>query len=170
MFPTFPTIRPERPQDVEGIRTVHAAAFPTDVESRLVDALREAGQLCISLIAEVSDQIVGHIVLSPVTVDGRHREGLGLAPVAVLPSHQRRGIGSALIVEGLHIARELGYGFVVVLGHPEYYPRFGFRRASELGLGNEYGAEEAFMVVELVPRSLPAGGLVRYVAEFGRFT
>ena len=165
----MPTIRPERLQDAAAVFAVHAAAFPTDVEARLVDALRDAGQFRISLVAEESDQIVGHVLFSPVTVDGSRREGLDLAPVAVLPSHQRRGIGSALIVEALNIARAQGYGFVVVLGHPEYYPRFGFRRASDLDLTNEYGAEEAFMVVELIPGSLTSGGLVRYAVEFRRF-
>jgi putative acetyltransferase len=168
----MPTIRPERPEDSGAIHAVHVAAFPTEAEARLVDALRAAGHASISLVAEDSGQIVGHIVFSPVRVDGSSsiREGLGLAPVAVRPSHQRRGIGSALIIEGLSACRQDGYGFVVLLGHPEYYPRFGFRRGSEFGLGNEYGADDAFMVLELVPGSLPTGGLVKYGPEFGAWS
>ncbi|HUE73876.1 MAG TPA: N-acetyltransferase [Pirellulaceae bacterium] len=166
------TIRPECSDDAAAIHAVHVAAFPAEDVARLVDALRAAGHARISLVAEIEGQIVGHVVFSPVTVDGSSsgREGPGLAPVAVLPGHQRRGIGSALIREGLAISRQHGYGFVVLLGHPEYYPRFGFRRGSDFGLANEYGADEAFMVLELVPGSLPPGGLVRYGPEFGQWS
>ncbi len=166
------TIRPERPGDAAAIHAVHAAAFSTDDEARLVDALREAGHARISLAAEEDGRIVGHVAFSPVTIDGSSSgsEGLGLAPVAVIPSQQRRGIGSALIREGLAICRKEGYSFVVLLGHPEYYPRFGFQRASDFGLANEYGADEAFMVLELAPGSLPLGGLVKYGPEFGRWS
>lgn len=162
-------VRPERPDDAAAIFAVHRAAFPTADEVRLVDALRAAGHASVSLVAEVDQRIVGHIVFSPISVVGNPatKMGVGLAPVAVIPSHQRCGIGSALIREGLAICRQSEYGFVVVLGHPEYYPRFGFRRASDLGLGNEYGADEAFMVLELSPGSLPKGGLVKYGPEFG---
>ena len=80
------------------------------------------------------------------------------------------GVGSRLIEAGLEACRAAGLPFVVVLGHEGYYPRFGFRRASERGLGNEYGADEAFMVLELRPGSLPSGGgLVRYAPEFAAF-
>jgi putative acetyltransferase len=159
-------IRPEQPGDVAAVHAVHAAAFPTDEEARIVDALRGADQLSISLVAEDGGRVVGHIAFSPVTLTGATR-GLGLAPVAVVPEYQRRGIGGQLIREGLAAAARSGAAFVVVLGHPDYYPRFGFRRAGPLGLDNEYGADEAFMVLELQPGSLPAGGgLVRYRAEF----
>jgi putative acetyltransferase len=86
----------------------------------------------------------------------------------VLPGHQRRGIGSELIRQGLAACRDEGYGFVVVLGHPEYYPRFGFWRAGEAGLANEYGADEAFMVLELASGGLPPAGLVQYGPDFRR--
>jgi putative acetyltransferase len=93
--------------------------------------------------------------------------GLGLAPLAVTPDCQRQGIGGRLVRDGLAAAARSGAGFVVVLGHPGYYPRFGFRRAAAVGLSNEYGADEAFMVLELQPGSLPAGGgLVKYGVEF----
>src|SRR5204863_1426042 len=106
---------------------------------------------CVSLVAEVDGHVVGHIAFSPIQVDGESREGVGvgLAPLAVLPDSQRHGIGSRLIREGLAACNRAGYGFVVVLGWPEYYPRFGFIRADRRGLANEYGADEAFMVLEL---------------------
>jgi len=161
-------IRHEQPADAKAIFAVHQAAFATDDEARLVDALRAAGHATISLVAELDGQVVGHVLFSPVSVAGavEMTKGVGLAPVAVLPSHQRRGIGSALIRAGLAACREEGFGYVVLLGHPEYYPRFGFRRASDVGLDNEYGADDAFMVLELMPGGLPPAGLVQYGPEF----
>jgi putative acetyltransferase len=163
------TIRPERAEDEAAIRAVHCAAFPTDTEARLVDRLRTGGHARVSLVAEEDGVVVGHIVFSPVLVGAppARCEGLGLAPVAVLPAHQRQGVGSALTRAGLAVCRQEGIAFVVVLGHPGYYPRFGFQPASAAGLDNEYGAEEAFMVLELQPGALPTpGGLVRYGPEF----
>ena len=161
------TIRPECPEDAAGIRAVHCAAFPTDAEARLVERLRAGGQSRVSLVAEADGNVIGHILFTPVSVTPAGCRGLGLAPLAVLPTHQRRGVGSALVREGLAVCRRQGWAFVVVLGHPDYYPRFGFRRASAVGLSNEYGADEAFMVVELQPGSLPAGGgVARYGPEF----
>jgi putative acetyltransferase len=166
-------IRPERADDVAAVHAVHCAAFPTDEEAILVARLRDRGQARVSLVAEVGGEVVGHVVFSPVTIDGASGvcSGVGLAPLAVLPACQRQGVGSALTREGVEVCRRQGVGFVVVLGHPEYYPRFGFRRASERGLRNEYGADEAFMVLELQPGSLPpSGGLVKYGPEFGEWT
>jgi putative acetyltransferase len=164
------TIRPELPQDRAAVGTVHRLAFPTDAEARLVDTLRDAGKAVVSLVAEQDGRVVGHVLFSPVTVEaGTSAAGVGLAPVAVLPEHQSRGVGTALIRAGLERCREAGYGFAVVLGHEAYYPRFGFRRASLAGLGNEYGADEHFMVLELRPGALAgARGLVRYAAEFAQ--
>jgi putative acetyltransferase len=176
------TIRREQAGDAPAIYAVHAAAFPTEEEARLVDRLRAAGHASVSLVAEIGEseaadvattrvvkQIVGHILLSPVVIDGPPDgcHGLGLAPMAVVPAWQRRGVGSALVRAGLAACRGAGCGFVVVLGHPDFYPRFGFARASALGLQNEYGADEAFMVLELPPGALAAeGGLVKYGPEF----
>nr|AHG52947.1 hypothetical protein META_00021 [uncultured organism] len=164
-------IRPEQPGDSAGIYAVHCAAFPSDVEARLVDRLRANRQAIVSLVAEEEGRIVGHILFSPVVIAGQtESRGLGLAPVAVAPDWQRRGVGSALIRAALAACRGLDCGFVVLLGHPDYYPRFGFERASRFGLTNEYGADEAFMVLEMRPGSLPpGGGLVRYGPEFGEF-
>jgi putative acetyltransferase len=166
------TIRPERDEDADAIRAVHRAAFPTDAEARLVDRLRAAGRARVALVAELDGAVVGHILFSPVVIvsPSQRCSGLGLAPLAVLPACQRRGVGSALVHEGLAACRRAGCDFVVVLGHPKYYPRFGFRRASAMGLGNEYGADEAFLVLELRPGSLPAGGgLVLYGPEFAEW-
>jgi len=166
------TIRPERADDAAAIRAVHRAAFPTDDEARVVERLRDRDQARVSLVAEEDGCVVGHIVFSPVSLvaPSACSLGLGLAPLAVLPSHQRHGIGSALVRAGLTDCREQGCAFVVVLGHPGYYPRFGFQRASVVGLRNEYGADEAFMVLELQAGSLPAGGgLVKYGPEFAEW-
>lgn len=165
-------IRPEQPSDAGPIGVVHRAAFPSDAEARLVARLRENSHAPVSLVCEIEGHIVGHILFSPVEIVGNtmNAGGLGLAPVAVRPEYQRMGIGSSLITAGLAASRLAEVAFVVVLGHPEYYPRFGFRNARQRGLSNEYEADEAFMVIELVPGSLPAnGGLVCYGSEFAEF-
>ncbi|NJD30904.1 MAG: N-acetyltransferase [Gammaproteobacteria bacterium] len=157
--------RPEHAADIPAIRGVLDAAFPTRAESRLVDALRAAGRLAISIVASDGKAVVGHVAFSPVEVGGTG--GIGLAPMAVVPAHQGKGVGSLLVREGLASCVQQDCGFVVVLGEPEYYGRFGFERASARGLDNEYGADEAFMVLELKAGALPeSGGLVRYAPEF----
>lgn len=167
-----PSIRPEEPADAVAIRRVLEAAFPTADEARLVDSLRAAGHLLISLVAEEDHAVVGHVAFSPVRIDEETIRGigLGLAPLAVLPDHQRRGIGGRLVGEGLAACRRAGYGFVVVLGEPAYYRRFGFDRADLRGLGNEYQADEASMVLELRDGAIPGrGGVVRFGPEFAEF-
>jgi putative acetyltransferase len=162
-------IRPERAADVQAVRAIHCAAFPTDAEARLVDALRAAGEALVSLVAERGGAVVGHILFSPVTLDPPGPVGAGLAPVAVHPSWQRRGIGGLLVREGLSACAAKGIAFVVVLGDPGYYGRFGFRRASARGLSNEYGADAAFGVVELSPGALTGGpAVLHYHPEFAR--
>ena len=162
-------IRDERGGDEAGIRRVHQAAFPTDLESRLVDMLRQSGRLTISLVALAGEEIVGHIAFSPVTVE-QNAHGLGLAPVAVLPAFQRRGIGAALCQTGLGACRQSGVGFVVVLGDPAYYHRFGFLPARQWKLKDEYGGGEAFQAIEVHTGAIPAaGGLVKYAPEFKAF-
>jgi putative acetyltransferase len=162
----MPIIRAEQTEDRQAIWMVHTAAFPTDGEAQLVDALRAGGKATVSLVAEQDGAIVGHVLFSPVT-GASGRPGVGLAPVAVLPAWQRRGIGSKLIEAGIVACRDAGIGFIVVLGHAGYYPRFGFRKASDFGLANEYDADEEFMVLELQPGALMGErGLVRYAAEF----
>jgi putative acetyltransferase len=159
-------IRPERPDDVPGIHAVHAASFPTDAEARLVDLLRAAGRLRVSLVAEVDRRVVGHVAFSPVTA-ASGAVGIGLAPVAVVEAYRRRGIAADLIRAGLEACRAAGFGWAVVLGEPAYYARFGFRPAAEFGLIDEYGGGPAFQAMELHAGNLPVGaGLVRYAPEF----
>jgi putative acetyltransferase len=160
------SIRAEAAGDRDAIHAVHAASFPSDAEARLVDALRDAGRLSLSLVASDQGDIVGHVAFSPVSLRGASA-GVGLAPVAVLPAFRRRGIADGLIREGLAACRALGSRFVVVLGEPGYYRRFGFMPASGWGLEDEYGGGDAFQALELEPGALPpAGGLVRYAEEF----
>jgi putative acetyltransferase len=166
----MPTIiRAELPGDDAGIRRVLQAAFPTPAEAQLIDDLRRGGRLSISLVAEDGRDIVGHIAFSPVTIDGR-AVGLGLGPLAVMPSSQRQGIGSALIRAGLEACRQTRTGFLVVLGDPVYYGRFGFQSAVRWRLCDEFHGGEAFQALELRPDGIPAdGGLVRYAPEFAVF-
>jgi putative acetyltransferase len=159
-------IRPERPADVLAIHRLHEEAFPTPAEARLVDALRASGGLVISLVAEEAGEIAGHVALSPVST-GASPGGLGLAPLAVASGCRRRGVGHSLVRTGLDASRRAGSAFVVVLGEPAYYERFGFTAASGWGLLDEYGAGPAFQVLELRPGGVPRGaGLVRYAEEF----
>jgi len=159
-------VRSEEPGDEDSIHGVHVGAFPADGEARLVDALRAAGRLRVSLVAVEEGRIVGHVAFSPVTVAGA-ADGVGLAPVAVSSAHRRRGIADQLIREGLAICKRSSYGFVVVLGDPDYYGRFGFEPASGWGLSDEYGGGAAFQALELRPGAIPRdAGLVRYAPEF----
>lgn len=159
-------LRPERKDDGPAIHAVHAASFPAEAEARLVDLLRATNRLRVSLVAEVEGAVVGHVAFSPVTTGAGH-VGAGLAPVSVVESHRRRGIAADLVRAGLVACREAGFGWVVVLGEPEYYSRFGFRPASAFGLSDEYGGGPAFQAVELIAGALPVGaGLVRYAPEF----
>lgn len=162
-------VRDERPQDRAAVRAVNASAFETSAEADLVDALRAQVQPIVSLVAEVDGEIVGHILFSPVTLDGHPElELMGLAPMAVAPAHHRQGIGSALVRAGLERCRQLGIGAVVVLGHPSYYPRFGFAPSARFGIRSEFEApDEAFMLIEQQPGCLRDGrGIVRYHAAF----
>jgi len=165
-------IRREIPRDIPFIHGVNEAAFDTTAEARLVDALRAAGGVTLSLVAEERGEIVGHILFSPVTIEGRPGiDAVGLAPMAVVPPKQKQGVGSRLVREGLAELRQRGCAGVVVLGHPRYYPRFGFVPASRFGLRCEYDSpDEAFMALELVPGALAgASALVRYRPELSGF-
>jgi putative acetyltransferase len=164
-------IRPERLDDAAAISDVLKSAFSTDQEAQLVEQLRRHQRLLISLVAELDGVIAGHIAFSAVKIDGSKKNlaGLGLAPVAVRPALQRRGLGTQLIRGGLTACAGAGAGFVVVLGEPDYYRRFGFRSAGLFKLENEYGAGDAFMAFELKQGSITAG-LVRYAPEFSALT
>jgi putative acetyltransferase len=159
-------IRPENPRDIQAIRAVHVTSFPTAAEGQLVDALRAAGHLSISLVGIEEKEVVGHVAFSPVAVSGVI-DGIGLAPVAVRPESRRRGIAERLIRTGLTECQRMDRGFVVVLGDPRYYRRFGFSPAARWGLKDEYGGGEAFQAIEIRAGSIPSGGgVVRYVSEF----
>ena len=163
------TVRTEESDDADLVRSVNMRAFGRPDEAALVDALRGTPGV-VSLVAVAHDRLVGHILFTRVEVDGV-RDSIavaGLAPMAVLPEHQRRGIGSALVRAGLDSCREHGYRAVVVLGHPEFYPRFGFTPAAARGLTCEWPVPpEAFMTIELEPGALAgARGVVRYRPEF----
>jgi putative acetyltransferase len=166
----MPEVRSAQPADLASVEEVHRAAFPTDLEARLVRLLVERGRNAISLVAVAGDQVVGHVLFSPATIEVEGRvfaTGLGLGPIAVLPPFQNRGHGSSLIRMGLEHCRHLNVLFAVVLGEPAYYGRFGFVPASRDGLAGEFGGEDAFQIQWLgVPANLPAGCLVRYAPEF----
>lgn len=162
-------IRSERPSDIPAIHHVNRSAFESPTEATLVDALRVQADDVISLVAEDDGTIVGHILFSPVTIAGsRTPRAMGLAPMAVHPGRQRTGIGSALVRAGLEECGRRGVQAVFVVGHPEYYPRFGFTRASPFGVSCEFEVpDDVFMAIELVKDSLRhAGGTVAFHEAF----
>jgi len=161
-------IRPETAADLDAIRHVNRVAFGQEAEARLVDALRVGGCIRLSLVAEAADQIVGHILFSdlPILTGADTVPALALAPMAVLPELQNQGIGSALVNRGLEACRHQGYKILIVLGHPHFYHRFGFRSDLAKNLESPY-AGEAFLAVELVPGGLEGvTGQVQYPPPF----
>ena len=164
-------IRKELPEDIPAIRRVNRQAFGENTEADLVNQLRENGALTLSLVALAEGKVVGHIAFSPVRIvggAGEERNAIGLAPMAVLPEHQRKGLGSKLIREAFPILRKRGHTRVVVLGHPEYYPRFGFIPADQFGIRWEHDCPaEAFMVKELEDGAFDGiTGIVKFRPEF----
>ena len=162
-------VRAEKPGDQEKIRKVHLAAFETNSEANLVDALRKTGIELISLVAEENNEIIGHILFSPVTIDDDSTvKVIGLAPMAVLPNWQRKGVGTKLINEGLKACEQAGYEIAVVLGHPQYYPRFGFLPSVKFGIKSEYNVPaDVFMVKELREGALQGiTGTIKYHQVF----
>ncbi len=161
-------LRLETQADIAGVRAVNAAAFEADAEAALVDALREAGKFVLSLVASLNGDVVGHILFTKILMEPGGIEAgiLGLGPMAVRPGSQGQGIGSALVRRGLERCRDLGFRGVVVLGHPAFYPRFGFVPASEHGITSTYDVpDEVFMAMGLGEGELP-GGLAVYPPEF----
>jgi len=164
------TIRPETPEDETSIHYVNQEAFGRNQEADLVDKLRKRGVLTVSLVAVQKTAIVGHIAFSPVEIASEESsfEALTLAPVAILPAHQNKGIGSQLVMAGLDECCRLGHEIIVLAGHPDYYPRFGFVRGSTKGIECEFKVpDEAWMIAELKQGALAGRrGKVRFQPEF----
>jgi len=160
-------IREERPGDVAAIRDVNKRAFGQDQEGKIVDALRSNGAALLSLVATLDDRVVGHIMYSPISV-ARKIMGAALGPVAVLPEHQRQGIGSKLVEAGNRKIKDQGCPFIIVLGHSNYYPRFGFMPASNHGIKCEWEVpEDVFMLLVLDQEKMQGvSGLAKYRHEF----
>jgi putative acetyltransferase len=163
-------IRTEKPTDIPQVRIVNELAFGRPAEADLVDRLRSVCPDALSLVAEEDAVVMGHILFTPAVIEsaGRRVIGMGLAPLAVHPDHQRQGVGSALARRGLALLREQGCPFVIVLGHPTYYPRFGFERASLHGLACQWEVpDEVFMVLIWdAPALAGVSGVAEYMAEF----
>jgi putative acetyltransferase len=159
-------VRPATAADHAAIRRVEAAAFGRDDEADMVEAARAEGAALVELVEEQDGEIVGHILFSRMSVTPA-RFIAGLAPVAVAPQAQGRGIGDALCRAGIEAARALGAEAVVVLGHPDYYPRFGFSAEAARWLASPYAGSPAFMALELTPGVLAAPMKVDYPAAFG---
>lgn len=168
---THPIIRAERIDDIDAIRYINDQAFNQPQESNVIEILRRTDTHLLSLVAEIKTRIIGHILFSPVTID-EHPEiknGMGLAPMAVLPEYQKQGIGKKLVNTGIDILREQSAPFIIVLGHADYYPKFGFETASIYGLKCQWEGvpDNAFMVLILdKERMEKVKGIVRYREEW----
>jgi putative acetyltransferase len=164
------TIRPEIPEDRASIHYINQESFGRNQEADLVDKLRKRGILTVSLVAVQDTAIVGYIAFSPVEIASEKSSfgALTLAPIAVLPTHQNKGIGSQLVTAGLEECRRLGHEIIVLAGHPNYYPRFGFVRAYPKGIECEFEVpDEAWMIAELKQGALAGRqGKVRFQPEF----
>ena len=164
------TIRPERASDRDGIHQVHCLAFPTPAEANLVSRLRDEGAVCASIVAVVDDRIAGHALfsLAALQLESETLEIAALGPVGVLPEQQRRGIGDAMIRAGLERCQARGLPATIVLGHPSYYPRFGFERADTWSIRCTFDVPmEAFMIAwTTTPVNRP--GLARYHPAFDK--
>jgi putative acetyltransferase len=160
-------IREERADDVAAVRELSRRAFGQDQESNIVDALRANDAALLSLVATLNDRVVGHIMYSPVTVGGNVK-GAALGPMAVLPEYQRHGIGSKLIEAGNRKLKDASCPFIIVVGHADYYPRFGFRPASEHGIKCEWDIpDDVFMLLVLDQAKMEGvSGLAKYRDEF----
>ena len=167
-------IRPERIQDHSAIRRVNERAFAQSGEAELVDDLHKACDSLIALVACDGEDVIGHILFSPLQIiaDDSIVNALGLAPLAVLPEYHGQGVGSLLVRSGLDTCRAAGHSIVVVLGHAAYYPRFGFKAASQYGIRWEQDApDEAFMITELQAHALHGvHGIVKFHPAFDRFS
>jgi putative acetyltransferase len=160
----------EELEDIAAIREVNRRAFEQDLEANIVDALRANGAALLSLVGKVNGRVAGHIMYSPISVNGV--EGAALGPMGVLPEHQRQGIGSTLVHAGSRRLKESGCPFVIVLGHAEFYPKFGFVPASTRGITCEWDVpDDVFMVLVLDESKMDrARGRAQYRHEFSSVT
>jgi putative acetyltransferase len=164
-------IREEVPEDIKEIHHLNELAFGAPEEANIIDKLRDTCAGLLSLVAVDKGKIVGHILFSPATIEGEHGliKGMGLAPMAVLPERQRQGIGSQLVKEGIESLRTTDCPFIIVLGHPDFYPRFGFKIASKYGIKSQWDGvpDEAFMILWLDKLMMnQVSGVGRYKDEF----
>lgn len=160
----------ERPDQRDAVLSVNRAAFGGEDEVQIIERLSEAGLVIASLVATDDGKVVGHILFSKldVTINKRSPKVAALAPLAVLPGNQNHGIGSRLTEAGIEAIRENGVDAIIVLGHPEYYRRFGFAHDVVAHLASPFTEHEAFMGLELTPRALQGvAGTCRYPAAFG---
>lgn len=164
------TIRQEQIGDADGIRKINRRAFGGNAEADLVDRLRESCRDAISLVAQDAERLIGHILFTPVDIEASRQglSGMGLAPMSVLPECQRQGVGSRLVESGLDLVRAAGHPFVVVLGHSEYYPRFGFVPASQYQIACEFDVpDDLFMILILDEDGLTnPSGVAKYHSAF----
>lgn len=165
------SVRQEKKKDYEEIYEVNKLAFGQENESRLVERIRKGDSFIpeLSLVAEASGRVVGHILFSEIKISGSSIfNTLILAPIAVIPELQRQGIGTELMKRGRKLASELGYDSIIVVGHKEYYPRFGFKKASSWNIKFPFEVpDEAFMAIELVGDALEGkSGTIIYPDEF----
>jgi putative acetyltransferase len=164
-----PLLRSEHPGDRQQVRKLNQAAFQRSDEADLIDGLRAEGAVLLSLVAELDGQIIGHILFSRMTIETTQNSvaAASLAPMAVLPDHQGRGVGSRLIQHGLAELRERGEQIVIVLGHKDYYPRFGFTSENARHLESPF-PPDVYMALELFEGALAnIRGRVKYPAAFG---
>ncbi len=164
------SIRHEKPEDIPLVYSIIERTFKRDAEAKLADKLRRACSDHLSLVADDNGTIVGHIMFTPVRIENDTViQGMGLAPMAVLPSRQRRGIGMLLIKTGLQILAGKGCPFVIVLGHPDYYPRFGFQPASRFNIKSQWDdvPDEAFMILVMDEKAMHTiSGIASFREEF----
>jgi len=162
-------IRSEEENDFDAVYYLNSSAFETLSEANLVNNLREKVNPYISLVYEIDNNIVGHIMFTPVSlIEHPNLRIMGLAPMAVLPQYQKSGIGSELIQDGINKCKDLDYIAIVVLGHSEYYPRFGFIPSIHFNISCEYDVyDENFMILELISNSLQdKNGIIKYNIAF----
>jgi len=164
-------IRQELPEDINDIRALNEKAFGQPQEANIISKLRNNCEGLISLVATENKKIVGYILFSPVIIEGKNgvAKGMGLAPMAVLPEKQRQGIGTQLVNTGIEYLKKTKCQFIIVLGHPEYYPRFGFELASRYGIKSQWEAvpDEALMILWLDKSMMNhVSGVAKYRDEF----